>query len=736
MDRPGQAQGARTSNTMQVLDYGAVVRRLTSLCQQIEALSVPLPPPSCAQADATANLFHLRKPGHHAAVKVSNDGRGHLSFPRLILVGGQSAGKSSLVECLAGISLPRSHGTCTRGPLDIVITSTDDDTQSTDLGSCSWSAIVSHVLPVSKVASLSSHSTCGGILQFGDAITHPSLVADRIRRASLAVLNIDNLPSPKLGSAVINDSQYLLMSSDELVDAEDNAESNHFTFFPAGTRLFLSIRAPGAEPLRFTDLPGLIASGRASEINATRNMIKREIKDENVIIVFAASLANDLRNQGGFALSREADPMGTRTVGVLTMPDRMVPSSGRQWAKMINDSSRNTTQDGQTSSASYYYLKHGWYVVRCAASNEDRSNIRDIEARFFQSDGNDTAFEWHQTASMLDSVGEDGNRSFVETRCGLHNLHHQLSRLLLQQIRTTLPGIVVSVTKLLEDVNLEHQAAVAASKNDLGRKDGRGGVAANDIAQSFPTRRELFTCVDNIIKHFDILSRNISNKLAPRLNYELLAVAPIYLPFTAAEARDKALTAAYRPQPWTFCSKLSSKAAAVSLDLHLQDDGDETVPSTSSSASTTDARDMLPKKKPITVDELTEQLKRGPSFDHAVASVHIFEQAHSQLQTKFRSAVLNYAGIAREHLALLIKNAIPAHLQSVYPQLVADLLDIANDFVHDRLTNEMYMLAEGAAQHSLYEYGTSSAGSDHYATDTDKAGDNEYIDWVADEKQT
>ncbi|SJX63896.1 uncharacterized protein SRS1_14598 [Sporisorium reilianum f. sp. reilianum] len=725
MDRLGQAQGAHASNTtMQASDYGAIVRRLTSLCQQIEALSVPIPPP-----DAMTTPAHLQVSSQRTASGIK------LSFPRLVLVGGQSAGKSSLVESLAGISLPRSHGTCTRGPLDIVVTSaTNDDAASADIDATSWSAVVSLVLPASRAGA------GGGIVQFGDAIDHPSLVADRIRRASLAVLDLDHLPSLQPGSSVINDSPYLSMSSDELVDIEDDAERKLPTFFPAGTRLFLSIRAPGAEPLRFTDLPGLIASGRTSDINATRNMIKREIKDDNVIIVFAASLANDLQNQGGFALAREVDPKGKRTVGVLTMPDRMVPSSGRQWARMINDSSPNSVQDGQAASASYYHLKHGWHVVRGAASNEDRDSIRDIEHRFFHGDVNVASSEWHLTASMLDSVGDDGNQDFVETRCGLDNLHHRLSQLLLQQIRSTLPGIVVSAAKLLEHVNIEHQAAVAAIKNDLGHKDGEAGVpaGADDIAQSFPTRRELFMRVDEIVKHFHILSHNINTELAPRLNYELLAIAPIYLPFTAAEARDLALTAAYRPRPWTFCSKLSNKAVGgASLDLQQQGGDDETV--SFAVASTSGARAMLPKKKAITVDELIEELKRGPSFSHAVATTHIYEQAHSQLQAKFRSAVLNYAEVARKHLALLIKNAIPATLQSTYPQLVADLLAIANEFVQGRLSNEMHVLAEGAAQHSIYEYGTigGGAGSGLFdAMETDEAGDNEYKAWVADEQQT
>lgn len=37
-----------------------------------------------------------------------------LQLPKFVVVGDQSAGKSSIVEALCDISLPRSQGTCTR----------------------------------------------------------------------------------------------------------------------------------------------------------------------------------------------------------------------------------------------------------------------------------------------------------------------------------------------------------------------------------------------------------------------------------------------------------------------------------------------------------------------------------------------------------------------------------------------------------------------------------------------
>ena len=37
-----------------------------------------------------------------------------LDIPAIAVMGGQSAGKSSLIEAISGITLPRASGTCTR----------------------------------------------------------------------------------------------------------------------------------------------------------------------------------------------------------------------------------------------------------------------------------------------------------------------------------------------------------------------------------------------------------------------------------------------------------------------------------------------------------------------------------------------------------------------------------------------------------------------------------------------
>ncbi|GFR49982.1 hypothetical protein Agub_g12125, partial [Astrephomene gubernaculifera] len=42
-----------------------------------------------------------------------------LQVPTLVIAGDQSSGKSSVVEAIAGVALPRSDGTCTRCPTEV-----------------------------------------------------------------------------------------------------------------------------------------------------------------------------------------------------------------------------------------------------------------------------------------------------------------------------------------------------------------------------------------------------------------------------------------------------------------------------------------------------------------------------------------------------------------------------------------------------------------------------------------
>ncbi|SPO28253.1 uncharacterized protein UTRI_04650_B [Ustilago trichophora] len=768
-------------------DYGAIVRRLGILCQQVDAFTTPLPTPStqspshfgsttaegqnhrsnvAANTEAAAAAAAVYGDGDGGGKRVG--GVGAVTIPRLVLVGGQSTGKSSLVECLAGVSLPRSQGTCTRGPLDIVITSTDETAAEGNV----WSASVSLVLPPSRTGSPPSKRVMtGGVVQFGDALTDPFLVADRLRRATLAVRDLANLPAASKPSSIsatslpiINNSAYQTMTADELDDAEDGPNSLLPTFFTTGARLSLSIRAPGAEPLRFTDLPGLISQGTSTEINAIKNMIIRDISQDNVIIVLVASFAMDIRHQNALTLVKRFDPTGSRTVGVLTMPDRLPVGAERQWAKLINQSSPPHFDDG-TGSKGDHYLKHGWHVVRCPAQNETLQSISEIEDRFFhQENANDVSTPWRKTAAMLGAVGQDGNQDFVQTRCGLDSLYQHLSELLLEQIRAALPNTIAACTKLSDDLTAEYMVAVAEDKagsdsfdSNFGRsfrppfqqqplKEVSASFETDTFAQrpeagvnDFDTLTQLLKVLDTIIKSLSISDVAVSKELVPHLKQELSSLAPIFLPFTASEAADGALVAVYKPCAWSFVDFLDrtipipsvtkttfgdnsddhqSRPNSAGEEIHEapNDMSQPPLTSTGTTHPTFLVRQSSLSKKPTTITDLIGLLRSDPTLNRSIVLSTHLSQIHRELQTTFHAFIRTYSTFCRTRLTSLIQRSIPPDVREKYGQLCSDVLFLAGEYLTARLSTEMRLLANRVLSHPLVGHG--GAGGD---TDEDEA---------------
>lgn len=50
---------------------------------------------------------------------------GVIRLPKIVVMGNQSAGKSSLIEAISQIKLPRAAGTCTRCPMEVILSHSD-----------------------------------------------------------------------------------------------------------------------------------------------------------------------------------------------------------------------------------------------------------------------------------------------------------------------------------------------------------------------------------------------------------------------------------------------------------------------------------------------------------------------------------------------------------------------------------------------------------------------------------
>ncbi|KAK4150761.1 interferon-induced GTP-binding protein Mx [Chaetomidium leptoderma] len=173
--------------------------------------------------------------------------------------------------------------------------------------------------------------------------------------------------------------------------------------------------------LTIVDLPGLIhsetKSQTTSDVDLIQDVVQSYMREPRWIILAVVSAKNDFANQVVLKLARAADPSGTRTLGVITKPDTLVPGGGSE--SMYVSLARNQEVE----------FRHGWYVVRNMDSEKGASNLltRDAEEATFFSSG-----VW--TALPHSSLGID-------------KLRGRLSKVLLGQIASELPGLMEEINQ-------------------------------------------------------------------------------------------------------------------------------------------------------------------------------------------------------------------------------------------------------------------------------------------------
>ncbi|KAG9312355.1 P-loop containing nucleoside triphosphate hydrolase protein [Chiua virens] len=292
-----------------------------------------------------------------------------IDLPMIAVIGNQSAGKSSLIESISGITLPRSSGTCTRYHFHLNL-SLHHFLTHFRASRCPTECKLSHSdVPWKCVVKLHFSTDIHGtpipvrLVTFGDPITSPSLVEERIRRAQCAILNPSTNPQVYLEDDVPN--------------------GNEVSF----SKNYVSLEISGSDlaDLSFVDLPGLIASvgcgGSERDIELVKALVTSYIEKPSCVILLTVTCETDFENQGAYHLAECFDRHRKRTrsialvcVGVLTKPDRIPSGDEATWVKMI----KNETEP----------LVNNWYCVKQPSSKDIASgitwaNARDQEAKFF-----------------------------------------------------------------------------------------------------------------------------------------------------------------------------------------------------------------------------------------------------------------------------------------------------------------------------------------------------------------
>ncbi|KAK6142703.1 hypothetical protein DH2020_023051 [Rehmannia glutinosa] len=183
------------------------------------------------------------------------------ALPSIAVVGGQSSGKSSVLESIVGKDfLPRGSGIVTRRPLVLQLHRIDEGREYAEFGH----------LPRKR---------------FTDFAAVRKEISDETDRETGRSKQISAVP------------------------------------------IYLSIYSPNVVNLTLIDLPGLtkVAIEGQSEniVMDIENMVRAYIEKPNCIILAVSPANQDLATSDAIKISREVDPKGERTFGVLTKIDLM-----------------------------------------------------------------------------------------------------------------------------------------------------------------------------------------------------------------------------------------------------------------------------------------------------------------------------------------------------------------------------------------------------------------------------
>ncbi|KAL1712898.1 P-loop containing nucleoside triphosphate hydrolase protein [Schizophyllum commune] len=235
-------------------------------------MSSPAEPKQGGDDNTTQNgLMHLtRKLIEIRSMLLSIDQSDALKLPSIVVIGSQSSGKSSVLETIVGHEfLPKGNNMVTRRPLELTLIHTPNNDGN-------------------KRAA-----------EYGE---FPALGLGKITDFSQIQRTLTDLNMAVPASECV---------SDEPID--------------------LRIYSPNVPDLTLIDLPGYIQIASMDQPETLKSKIaslcERYIREPNIILAVCAADV-DLANSPALRASRAVDPLGLRTIGVITKMDLVPPEQG------------------------------------------------------------------------------------------------------------------------------------------------------------------------------------------------------------------------------------------------------------------------------------------------------------------------------------------------------------------------------------------------------------------------
>ena len=343
----------------------------------------------------------------------------NLDLPQIVVIGGQSSGKSSVLESVVGRSfLPRGTGIVTRRPLVLQLFNTDLDSRKDD----------DNIDEEEDGLSLASENN--NI----KADSSSSVTSRRSQRAKDQNTSSTS-PNEEWGEFLHQPGKryYDFTQIRDEISRDTNRLAGLHSKGVSSTPIHLKIYSPNVLSLTMVDLPGLTkvaVEGQPEDIEEQIYSMNCQYgSNPNAILLAVTSANTDLASSDAIKLARELDPRGERTIGVLTKLDLMDPGTDasdilhnkviplrRGYIAVVNRGQRDIDAD---------------LSIRVGLRNEER---------FFRT---------HPTYSR--------DRSILN-KCGTANLAHNLNGILIHHIRDCLPELKIRIANMMGDVQSELNA--------------------------------------------------------------------------------------------------------------------------------------------------------------------------------------------------------------------------------------------------------------------------------------
>lgn len=298
----------------------------------------------------------------------------YVDLPQIIVCGSQSSGKSSTLEALSGISFPTAEGLCTRFATELV-------------------------LRRSEITQINVH------INPGKGRTEQ----ERIKLAAFSLKTSDR-----------RDVSNIIESAKEAMGLTGEGAKIFSTDV-----LRIELESPEQPNLTIVDLPGLFGASDKNQseddLELVQNLVTSYMKQRRSIILAVVAADNAFANQPVTKFARDIDPRGTRTLGLITKPDK------------IDHGSENEAYYVDMAQNLNVRLTLGWHVLR----NKGFDTLDDTTQ---QRDKRETDFFATSAWNILEP-----------SQLGVERLRERLREVLWNQIRQGLPGVKTDVQAGISD---------------------------------------------------------------------------------------------------------------------------------------------------------------------------------------------------------------------------------------------------------------------------------------------